>query len=167
MTLELSVDWAPDVRQPVALEQLQRAARCALENAADTAADIEIVVDVRVTGEAEAAELNRIHRHKPYATNVLSFPAGVDLPGLRVLGDLAICAPVVAREAAEQHKSLAAHFTHMLVHGLLHLLGFDHIGDDEAIVMEDLERRILAELGYGDPYQTPAPDFNDCLRADA
>ncbi|HKK22196.1 MAG TPA: rRNA maturation RNase YbeY, partial [Pseudohaliea sp.] len=108
---------------------------------------------VRVVDEAEGRELNRRYRGKDYATNVLSFPAdlppGVDLP---LLGDLVLCAPVVAREAAGQGKLEAHHWAHLTVHGVLHLLGEDHQGDAEAERMEAAERRILAGLGMPDPY---------------
>ncbi len=103
----------------------------------------------------ESAALNAAWRDKPYATNVLSFPADVVLPGFRALGDLVICMPVVADEAASQGKTLAAHFTHMIVHGSFHLLGHDHIDDDEAEIMEAAERRVMAELGHRDPYALP------------
>lgn len=112
---------------------------------------------VRVVDEKEGCSLNHHYRGKDYATNVLSFPAempeglpkGVKMP---LLGDLVICAPVVAREAAEQGKSLSAHYAHLTVHGTLHLLGWDHEDDKEADAMEQLEREILAELGIDDPY---------------
>ena len=108
---------------------------------------------IRVVGEAEGAELNSQYRHKSGPTNVLSFPAEIP-PGVpvAVLGDLVICAPVVAREAVEQGKAPAAHWAHMTVHGCLHLLGFDHEDDAEARDMEALETRILAGLGFPDPY---------------
>ncbi|ACD58516.1 conserved hypothetical protein, putative [Xanthomonas oryzae pv. oryzae PXO99A] len=112
---------------------------------------------VRVVDEKEGCSLNHHYRGKDYATNVLSFPAelpeglpkGIKMP---LLGDLVICAPVVAREAAEQGKSLAAHYAHLTVHGTLHLLGWDHDDDKEADAMEQLEREILADLGIDDPY---------------
>src|SRR5690606_31282540 len=108
---------------------------------------------IRIVDEKEGLALNRHYRGKAYATNVLSFPAelpeGVQLP---LLGDLVICAPVVAREAAEQGKPLAAHYAHLTVHGVLHLLGLDHEDDREAEAMEQLEREILADLGLPDPY---------------
>lgn len=113
---------------------------------------------IRVVDEAEGRELNRTYRHKDYATNVLSFPA--ELPedlGLQLLGDLVLCAPVVAREAAEQGKPLAAHWAHLTVHGCLHLLGFDHQTDGEAEAMEALETEILGRLGYADPYKEMTP----------
>lgn len=108
---------------------------------------------VRVVDDAEGRALNRQYRGKDYATNVLSFPAalpdGVDLP---LLGDLVLCAPVVAREAVEQGKPETAHWAHLVVHGVLHLLGFDHGTSVEAEVMEGEERRVLARLGLPDPY---------------
>lgn len=109
---------------------------------------------IRLVDEAEGRELNHTWRHKDYATNVLSFPADLpdDLLDIPLLGDLVICVPVVAREAAEQGKALEAHWAHLVIHGCLHLLGYDHIDDDEAEEMETLERTLLAELGYPDPY---------------
>jgi len=129
-------------------EDLDRWLRAALAGRRD-----EAELAVRLVDEPEGRELNATYRGRDYATNVLSFPAdlpaGVDLP---VLGDLVICAPVVEREAAEQGKALDAHWAHMIVHGVLHLLGYDHIEDDQAEVMETEEREILAGLGYPDPY---------------
>ena len=108
---------------------------------------------IRIVDEKEGRSLNRHYRGKDYATNVLSFPAelpeGVNLP---LLGDLVICAPVVAREAAEQGKALAAHYAHLTIHGVLHLLGLDHEDAREAEAMERFEREILADLGLPDPY---------------
>ena len=110
-------------------------------------------LSIRIVDTAEGRELNRDYRGKDYATNVLSFPTelppGVQLP---LIGDLAICAPVVAREAAEQGKPARHHWAHMTVHGVLHLLGYDHIVEAEAEAMEALETRILAKLGIADPY---------------
>lgn len=109
---------------------------------------------IRLVDEEEGGELNRTWRQKDYATNVLSFPADVpdELLDIPLLGDLVICAPVVEREAAEQGKPLPAHWAHLVIHGCLHLLGYDHIDDDEAEEMESLERQLLAELGHADPY---------------
>ncbi len=110
-------------------------------------------LSIRIVDAKEGRRLNRDYRGKDYATNVLSFPAelppGVKLP---LIGDLVICAPVVAREAKEQHKLPRDHWAHMTVHGVLHLLGYDHIEDAEAEAMEALETRILAGLGIADPY---------------
>lgn len=109
---------------------------------------------IRIVGLDEGQALNRDYRGKDYPTNVLSFPAelppGVALP---LIGDLAICAPVVTREAAEQDKKPAHHWAHMTVHGVLHLLGHDHLEDADAERMEALETRILAGLGIADPYR--------------
>jgi len=110
---------------------------------------------IRLVDSKEGISLNRHYRGKDCATNVLSFPAelptGVELP-MPLLGDLVICAPVVAREAEEQGKPLNAHFAHLTVHGVLHLLGLNHEDAREADAMELLEREILAGLGYADPY---------------
>ncbi|MBS0465417.1 MAG: rRNA maturation RNase YbeY [Proteobacteria bacterium] len=110
-------------------------------------------VGLRIVDAREGRSLNHHYRGKDYATNVLSFPAelpkGVKLP---LLGDIVLCAPVVAREAREQHKPLIAHYAHLTIHGVLHLLGFDHQDEREAIVMETIERGVLATLGVADPY---------------
>jgi probable rRNA maturation factor len=107
-------------------------------------------VTVRYVGEAEGRRLNREFRGKDHPTNVLSFPYG---EGRALEGDIVICAPVVAREAREQGKDVAAHHAHLLVHGLLHLAGFDHEHDEAgARRMESRERRVLRELGFSDPY---------------
>lgn len=113
----------------------------------------EAELTVRIVDAAESQQLNADYRGKDYATNVLSFPFQCP-PGieLTLLGDLIICAPVVAREAAEQQKSLHAHWAHMVVHGSLHLLGFDHINDDDAEQMEAEEVTILQQLGITNPY---------------
>ncbi|MDH5835503.1 rRNA maturation RNase YbeY [Luteimonas kalidii] len=115
---------------------------------------------IRLVGAKEGRALNRHYRGRDYATNVLSFPADLPEglpPGVRMplLGDLVLCAPVVAREAREQRKALNAHYAHLTVHGALHLLGWDHADTREAEAMEQLEREILAGLGIDDPY---APD---------
>ncbi len=108
---------------------------------------------IRIVNEEEQARLNDTYRNQQGATNVLSFPyvgvPGVDLP---LLGDLAICAPVVIRQAGEQGKPVRSHWAHMVIHGTLHLLGYDHTREDEAQEMEDLEREILAGLGFSNPY---------------
>lgn len=110
-------------------------------------------VSVRFVDSTEGRALNRDYRGKDYATNVLSFPVvlppGVSSP---LLGDLVICAPVVALEALGQDKALNDHYAHLLVHGCLHLRGMDHGNDRDAEAMEARERRILATLGIADPY---------------
>ncbi|MFC0229574.1 rRNA maturation RNase YbeY [Serratia aquatilis] len=110
-------------------------------------------VTVRVVDEEESNQLNLTYRGKDKPTNVLSFPfeapPGIELP---LLGDLIICRQVVEMEAIEQQKALEAHWAHMVVHGCLHLLGYDHIADDEAEEMESLETEIMQGMGYPDPY---------------
>lgn len=115
-------------------------------------------VTIRVVDNAEMQNLNREFRDKDYPTNVLSFPA--DLPPELAaqiddaeLGDIVISADVVAAEATEQGKALNAHWAHMLVHGMLHLQGYDHIEDNEAAEMEALEVKILAQIGFANPYE--------------
>tara|TARA_R110001592_G_scaffold246427_1_gene508215 strand:- start:35092 stop:35568 length:477 start_codon:yes stop_codon:yes gene_type:complete len=113
-----------------------------------------VELSIRVVNEDESAELNQRYRSKHGPTNVLSFPA--DLPEslqLPLLGDLVICAPVVEREAQQQHKSPKAHWAHMLVHGSLHLIGYDHINDEDAENMERLETKILTGLNFPPPYE--------------
>ena len=116
----------------------------------------DIEVAVRVVSADEMQALNREYRNADKPTNVLSFPTGPldGLPGdaVRPLGDLVVCAAVVSNEAASQHKPVKDHWAHMLVHGTLHLLAFDHTTDAEAREMEDLETRILAADGIADPY---------------
>ncbi len=110
---------------------------------------------IRVVGAAESRRLNRQFRGKDYATNVLSFPAAIGPPGgaAGALGDLVVCAPVVAHEAREQGKARAAHWAHMIVHGVLHLHGFEHEESRAARRMERSEVEILAGFGYQDPYR--------------
>ncbi|MFL1483709.1 rRNA maturation RNase YbeY [Marinobacter sp. LN3S78] len=130
-------------------DQLTRWARAGWQQAHDSE------VTLRLVDESESQALNHQYRGKDRPTNVLSFPfeapAGITVP---LAGDLVICAPVVAREAAEQDKTPEAHWAHMVIHGLLHLQGYDHIEDDEAEAMEALEIRLLADLSYGNPYET-------------
>ena len=110
-------------------------------------------VCLRIVDREEMTELNRRFRHKNQATNVLSFPA--DIPeelALPLLGDIVICADVLAEQAREQGKTADAHWAHICIHGLLHLQGYDHINDQDAQIMETLETQILADLGYDSPY---------------
>jgi len=151
MSLQLDLQVASTADGVPGNADFHRWAVAALEGrSAFNAAELAI----RVVDEPEGRTLNRNYRGRDYATNVLSFRA--ELPedlGLQLLGDLVICAPVVAREAAEQGKVADAHWAHLTVHGCLHLLGFDHEAESDAEVMEALETEIMARLGYPDPYE--------------
>jgi probable rRNA maturation factor len=112
-----------------------------------------VEIGIALFGESEARQLNRDYRRKDYATNVLSFPyESVRGERSAMLGDLAICPAVVAREAREQGKPVRDHFAHLTVHGTLHLVGYDHEHVRDAEHMEAIERRVLAGLGFPDPY---------------
>lgn len=110
-------------------------------------------LSIRVVGRPESQALNKQYRHKDKPTNVLSFPfeAPAHVPS-HYLGDLIICAPVVLEEADVQKKTSASHWAHMVIHGLLHLQGYDHENDQDAAIMEQLEQQIMHKLGYSDPY---------------
>ena len=123
---------------------LRRWARASLARTAE--------VTLRFVAETEGRRLNREFRGKDYATNVLTFVYSTT----PLAGDVVICAPVVAREARAQGKSIVAHHAHLLVHGLLHLQGYEHEREREAVRMEARERRILRSLGFADPYAAPA-----------
>ena len=129
-------------------EQILQWATAAVQPESDN-----VEMTVRIVDEAESHDLNLTYRGKDRPTNVLSFPFEcrdeVELP---LLGDLVICRQVVEREAIEQEKPLMAHWAHMIVHGSLHLLGYDHIENDEAEEMESLETEIMQSLGFADPY---------------
>ena len=140
-------------------DQVQRWAESAARLAGGVAGEIAI----RIVDEAESQALNHDYRGKDCPTNVLSFP--FELPegmpeemraelGEGIIGDIAICAPVVEREAKDQGKAVEAHWAHMVIHGVLHLLGHDHVEDAGAEIMEALEIRALAEFGYPNPYFT-------------
>jgi probable rRNA maturation factor len=141
--LSLSVQYACNDDALPSRPQVRRWVKKALEG--DSAE-----VTVRFVDAEEGQMLNREYRHKDYATNVLSFPYA---PNPEMAGDLVLCLPVVLKEAAEQKKPAEAHFAHLIVHGMLHLQGYDHeTGDEDAEIMEAREREILAALGYPDPY---------------
>jgi probable rRNA maturation factor len=141
--LALAVQYAMKARGLPSRAQLRRWARAALERDAR--------VTVRLVGAGEARALNRDFRGKDYATNVLTF---VMRERPRLEGDIALCAPVIAREARARRKSAAAHYAHLVVHGVLHLQGYHHEAGPEARVMERLESRIVARLGFPDPYRS-------------
>ncbi len=152
--LELEIQRAVGTADLPEDEDFRRWLQAALTGCRERAA-----ICLRIVDEEEGRELNREWRGRDHATNVLSFPAGeVGEAAPDLLGDLVICAPVVAREALEQGKSPQAHWAHLTVHGCLHLLGFDHQEPQQAEAMESLEREILARLGYPDPYQEGSDD---------
>ncbi len=147
MIIDLQIACEQESGLPTA-EQIEQWATAAVQPQSD-----EVEMTVRIVDEAESHALNLNYRGKDRPTNVLSFPFEcpdeVELP---LLGDLVICRQVVEREAQEQEKPLMAHWAHMAVHGSLHLLGYDHIEDDEAEEMESLETQIMTGLGFADPY---------------
>lgn len=147
--LQVDLQVATEAAGLPSVEDLQHWAQTAYQG--ETPSEVTL----RVVDEAESAELNGRYRGKDYPTNVLSFPFEAP-PGINVplLGDLVICAPVVEREASQQHKMLPAHWAHMVIHGLLHLQGFDHENEADANIMEALEVRLLARLDFPNPYDT-------------
>ncbi len=141
--LALAVQYASAAENLPTRPQLRRWAKAALRQDAE--------ITLRIVDEAEGRELNKSYRGKDYPTNVLTFVYD-DLPPPPLMGDIVLCAPVVAREAREQHKEPAAHYAHLVVHAMLHLQGHEHEDEQEASEMEHLETAILAKLGYADPY---------------
>ncbi|WP_372872524.1 rRNA maturation RNase YbeY [Shewanella sp.] len=151
----MALDLALDLQYVVKPDNLPTPAqfetwvRVALGNTLD-----EAELTIRIVDASESQQLNHDYRGKDKPTNVLSFPfeapPGIELP---LLGDLVICASVVENESVEQQKALEAHWAHMVVHGCLHLLGYDHIEDAEAEEMESLETTLITGLGYPDPYK--------------
>lgn len=139
--LSLAVQYAVKPDAVPTRHQFRKWAMAALE------CDAEIAL--RIVDSEEGRDLNRDYRGKDYATNVLTFPLDDD-PVL--MGDIVLCAPVVEKEAVEQGKSLEAHYAHLTVHGILHMQGYDHETDKDAILMETLESQIVTKLGYADPY---------------
>ena len=144
----IQVQYAVPRRGLPLVRDIRRWALAALRGRQGTAVEVTL----RIVDEAESALLNSTYRHKRGATNVLSFAFDAQAAG-DYLGDIVICAPVVAREALAQGKSVQAHWAHMVVHGILHLLEYDHRNAAEARIMEQLETRLLAGVGYPDPYQ--------------
>ncbi len=141
----IAVQCAATARNVPASARIRQWARAALP------ADARVTI--RIVGQAEGRLLNRSYRNRDYATNVLTFVFRDVAP---LEGDLALCAPVITREARAQRKTVAAHYAHMVVHGLLHLQGYDHENDRDAAAMERRERTLLARFGYPDPYR-PVP----------
>lgn len=148
MRLQLAVQRASRLRGLPGISSITDWARAALAGSGPGCAE----VTVRLVGEAESANLNKRYRGKRGATNVLSFTYDVAPGKAGLAGDLVICAPLVKREALQQGKQLRAHWAHMVVHGILHLRGFDHVLQSEAEIMEALETRMLRRLGFPGPY---------------
>ena len=155
MNVDLDVQYAiaDDDGEPPSPELIRTWVEAALNGQRD-----EAELTVRIVATEEIQALNRNYRHKDKPTNVLSFPfekiEGIELP---LLGDVVICAAVVAQEAQQQHKSLFDHWAHMVVHGVLHLLGYDHIDEVEVEAMESLEISVLQGLGINNPYDVVSP----------
>ena len=145
LTLDLQNDAAPDFVPPE--QQFRQWIEAALQQPYD-----QLEQTIRIVGEGESRELNKRYRGKDSATNVLAFPGANELLDYDCLGDLVICAPVVVAEAAAQGKPVEAHWAHLVVHGMLHLQGFDHQSDDDTRQMEALEIKILHSLGVANPY---------------
>lgn len=147
MNVTIDLQQATDAAVP-SEQQFQLWASSAL---AEVSEDCEL--SIRLVDETESTELNNDYRGKNAPTNVLSFPFESPVPlEPMLLGDLVLCVPVVAREATEQDKMIDDHWAHLIVHGCLHLLGYDHIEDDEAELMESLEINILQKLNIKNPY---------------
>lgn len=170
---DLTNDMSDSIEEPPPSKLLCAWAQAAWQGEASA----EPVLSLRIVSPAESQQLNNDYRGKNKATNVLSFPMQMDalqmadgvslavqnehdhlFSAASMLGDLAICAEVVEREAREQGKSSQAHWAHMVVHGMLHLQGFDHIEDDEAGKMEKLEISIMKRLDFADPYKINTPE---------
>lgn len=143
-SLDLAIQFAVKAELPGRAD-FRRWAKAALRG--------DVAAALRIVDAEEGLALNRDYRGKDYATNVLTFEYGPDPETGALTGDIVLCAPVVAREAREQGKPLAEHYAHLTVHGVLHLLGWDHEDTREAECMERLEREILAGLGIADPYR--------------
>ncbi|MDH5479251.1 MAG: rRNA maturation RNase YbeY [Nitrosomonas sp.] len=144
---KLFVQYTTDNKDTPTRPQFRRWVKAALMQ--------EAHIVLRIVDESEGLELNSRYRKKKYATNVLTFTYDETQP---LSGDIVLCAAVVEKEAQQQHKDLTAHYAHLTVHGILHLQGYDHNDDTEATIMEQLETKILTQLGYNDPYKTQSND---------
>jgi probable rRNA maturation factor len=149
--MQVELQYAEEIEDhPVSEQDCARWVRLTTETLQQPQGELGDVC-VRICGEVESRSLNATYREKDVPTNVLSFPGANEVAG-EILGDLALCLPVVQREALDQGKSVRDHTAHLVVHGVLHLMGFDHETDTEAAEMEHLEIRILDVLGISNPY---------------
>jgi len=152
LDVQLAEDLSESIEEPPSSSLLNSWAQAAWQGE-DSA---EPVLSLRIVSAAESQQLNSAYRGKDKPTNVLSFPMQLELDDISVsevlLGDLAICAEVVEREAALQQKESKSHWAHMVIHGMLHLQGYDHEQEDDAQQMESLETIIMQQLGFADPY---------------
>lgn len=152
MTVQVDVQFADAAEGLPSAETISEWVRLAVGSVLDEPDATELTV--RIVAENEMRELNKTYRNKDGLTNVLSFPFEADVPmETTLLGDIVVCAAVVNREAIEQHKPLPAHWAHLVIHGTLHLLGFDHLDDEQAAIMESREIQLLHQLGYANPYE--------------
>jgi len=155
LDIQLADDLSESIEEPPSTGSLRDWAQAAWQGDVSS----EPVLSLRIVSAAESQQLNKNYRGKNKPTNVLSFPMQIELElddiamTDMMLGDLAICAEVVEREALQQQKTNQAHWAHMVVHGMLHLQGYDHVEDEDAQQMESLETRIMQQLGFPDPYQ--------------
>jgi len=150
MNLSIDIQMACPSEEAPDEDSIKRWASAAIRDERDNSE-----LNLRIVDEQESADFNQQYRGKTGATNVLSFPFDAVAPEpLPILGDLVVCAPVVNREANEQQKTSEAHWAHIIVHGVLHLLGYDHIDDSDAAQMEALETSILLELNFPAPYES-------------
>lgn|SRR3990167_6199765 len=149
--MKITIQYATDKKLAPAKTLICKWAKQALADKTD-----KTDVTIRIVNNSEMATLNQTYRHKSGPTNVLSFPAVLPPPAAEkyhLLGDIVICAEVVNREAVEQQKTPHAHWAHMVVHGIFHLLGYDHVNDDEAEQMEKREIEVMHKLGFANPYK--------------
>ncbi|MBI5659462.1 MAG: rRNA maturation RNase YbeY [Nitrosomonadales bacterium] len=144
--LSLSVQYASSAKYLPVRHQFRRWVQAALQH--------DVQITLRIVDENEARYLNKSFRGKDYATNVLAFVYDNELP---IYGDLVICAPVAAKEARRQRRSLMEHYAHLTIHAVLHLQGYEHEDGAEAAAMEARETAIMRKLGYADPYQSATP----------
>lgn len=143
MKFKLAIQYASEMSDIPTRSQFRRWVKAALSKDAE--------ITLRIVDETEGKDLNNKFRNKKTATNVLTFVYN-DIEPLS--GDIVLCTTVIAKEACQQHKTLISHYAHLTVHGILHLQGYDHVDETDAIIMEQLETKIVTSLGFNDPYQT-------------